>query len=58
MIPFSDGSESYKVGDEVLVSPGLNTQTHYAVCTDYCRIVMMEKKYLEPGRPVYADYKN
>lgn len=47
VIPFSDGSESYKVGDDVLVLPAFNTQTHYCVGTDYHVPVMVEKKYLK-----------
>ena len=32
---FTDNSETYNEGDIVLVLPGLETDTHYAVVTDY-----------------------
>lgn len=47
LISFSDGSESYNVGDtNILVLPLSSTETHWAVGTDYCRVVMVEKKYI------------
>lgn len=45
--PFNDGSDDYKIGDNVLNLPELDTETHYAVGTDMCRVYMVEKEYLE-----------
>jgi len=47
LISFSDGSETYNPGDEnILVLPSISTSTHWAVGTDYCGVVMIEKKYI------------
>ena len=46
LIPFSDGSENYEVGDKVLVLPGLCNKTHFCVGTDMHVPVMVERKYI------------
>lgn len=46
LIPFSDGSESYNVGSQVMVLPELDTANFYAVATDYCKPFMVERKFL------------
>ena len=46
LIPFSDGSENYKESDSVLTLPELQKEDRYAVGTDYCQVIYVEKKYL------------
>lgn len=43
---FTDNSETYNEGDIVLVLPALETDTHYAVATDYCIQFMVNKEKL------------
>ena len=43
---FTDNSETYNEGDIVLVLPELETDTHYAVATDYLKPFMVNKEIL------------
>lgn len=43
---FTDNSETYNEGDIVLVLPALETDTHYAVATDYIKPFMVNKENL------------
>lgn len=45
-IPLSDGSESYEKGDTVLVLPELEKEDTYAVATDYCKVLYIDKAFL------------
>ncbi len=46
IIPFSDGSETYAIGDKVTVVPSMEQQTCYAVATDYRRVYYIGKEHL------------
>lgn len=43
---FTDNSETYNKGDIVLVLPELETDTHYAIATDYGIPFMVNKENL------------
>lgn len=43
---FTDNSKTYKEGDIVLVLPELETDTHYAVASDYLKPFMINKENL------------
>ena len=43
---FTDNSETYNEGDIVLVLPAFETDTHYAVATDYLKPFMVNKENL------------
>ena len=43
---FTDNSETYNEGDIVFVLPELETDTHYAVATDYLKPFMVNKEIL------------